>query len=206
MEAPTFTIGARATCSDGECGNVIRVVIDPIARTMTHLIIEPTHRQGLGRLVPLELVASSTGDVTLRCSLEEFERLDIAEETDFLPGTMGYPGYDPENVWPLPYFALGAGNTSLPVTHDKLPLGEVAVRRNVPVHATDGVIGKVFGDVKRSPFLSAPSRASGPTFDSVSRRAKYKTCRPLTLQNPTARVRSGLDQWFLRRESCSSLD
>jgi len=147
MEAPTFTIGARATCGDGECGNVIRVVIDPIARTMTHLIIEPTHRQGLGRLVPLELVASSTGDVTLRCSLEEFERLDIAEETDFLPGTMGYPGYDPENVWPLPYFALGAGNTSLPVTHDKLPLGEVAVRRNVPVHATDGEIGKVHGVV-----------------------------------------------------------
>src|ERR1039458_10662612 len=86
MEEPLFTIGASATCSDGECGEVIRVVIDPIVRKLTHLIIEPTHRQGLGRLVPLELVASYNGNVKLRCSLEEFERLDMAEETDFLPG------------------------------------------------------------------------------------------------------------------------
>ena len=147
MEEPLFTIGASATCSDGECGEVIRVVIDPIVRRLTHLIIEPTHRQGLGRLVPLELVASYNGNVMLRCSLEEFERLDMAEETDFLPGTVGYEGYDPANVMPLPYFALGAGNTSLPVTYDKLPVGEVAVRRDVPVHATDGEIGRVHGVV-----------------------------------------------------------
>jgi len=147
MEKPIYTIGASATCSDGRCGQVIRVVIDPIARTMTHLIIEPTRRQGLGRLVPLELIASSNGDVTLSCSLEQFERLDVAEETDFLPGTVGYQGYDAANVLPLPYFALGAGGSSLPVTYDKLPLGEVSIRRNVPVHATDGEIGKVHGVV-----------------------------------------------------------
>jgi len=147
MEEPLFTIGASATCSDGDCGEVIRVVIDPIVRRLTHLIIEPTHRQGLGRLVPLELVESSNGSVTLRCSLEEFERLDMAEETDFLPGTVGYEGYDPATVMPLPYFALGVGNTSLPVTYDKLPVGEVAVRRDVPVHATDGEIGRVHGVV-----------------------------------------------------------
>jgi len=47
MEEPLFTIGAKATCSDGECGEVIRAVIDPIVRKLTHLIIEPTHRQGL---------------------------------------------------------------------------------------------------------------------------------------------------------------
>ena len=96
--------------------------------------------------MPLEFVASSNGNVMLRCSLEEIERLDMAEETDFLPGTVGYEGYDPANVMPLPYFALGADNTSLPVTYDK-PVGEVAFRRDVPVHATDGEIGRVHGVV-----------------------------------------------------------
>jgi len=147
MDEPLFTIGAPASCRDGDCGEVIRVVIDPVARKVTHLVIEPTHRQGLGRLVPLELVESSNDVVTLRCTISEFEELEIAEETNFLPGTIGYPGYEPANVLPLPFYALNTGGMTLPVTYDKIPLGEVSVRRNVPVHASDGEIGKVHGIV-----------------------------------------------------------
>jgi sporulation protein YlmC with PRC-barrel domain len=145
MSEPQFTIGVSARCSDGECGEVSRVVIDPIARKLTHIVVEPKHRQGLGRLVPLDLVDSSQGELTLRCTVDEFQRLELAEETDFLPGTIDYQGYASEHVWSLPYLALGPGSTTLPVTYDKLPLGEVAVRRGVPVHATDGEIGKVQG-------------------------------------------------------------
>lgn len=145
MGEPQFTIGVSARCSDGECGEVSRVVIDPVARKLTHIVVEPKHRQGLGRLVPLDLVDSSKGELTLRCTVDEFQRLELAEETDFLPGTIDYQGYDSERVWSLPYLALGPGSTTLPVTYDKLPLGEVAVRRGVPVHATDGEIGKVQG-------------------------------------------------------------
>jgi len=147
MEEPLFTIGARARCHDDECGEVIRVVIDPVARKVTHLVIEPAHRQGLGRLVPLELVESSNDGVTLRCTMNEFEQLEIAEETNYLPGTIGYPGYEPANVLPLPFYALNTGAMTEPVTYDKLPLGEISVRRNVPVRATDGEIGKVHGIV-----------------------------------------------------------
>ncbi len=145
MGEPQFTIGVSARCSDGECGEVSRVVIDPVARKLTHIVVEPKHRQGLGRLVPLDLIDSSKGELTLRCTVDEFQRLELAEETDFLPGTIDYQGYDSERVWSLPYLALGPGSTTLPVTYDKLPLGEVAVRRGVPVHATDGEIGKVQG-------------------------------------------------------------
>ena len=145
MGEPQFTIGGSARCSDGECGEVSRVVIDPVARKLTHIVVEPKHRQGLGRLVPLDLIDSSKGELTLRCTVDEFQRLELAEETDFLPGTIDYQGYDSERVWSLPYLALGPGSTTLPVTYDKLPLGEVAVRRGVPVHATDGEIGKVQG-------------------------------------------------------------
>ena len=145
MGEPQFTIGVSARCSDGECGEVSRVVIDPVARKLTHIVVEPKHRQGLGSLVPLDLIDYSKGELTLRCTVDEFQRLELAEETDFLPGTIDYQGYDSERVWSLPYLALGPGSTTLPVTYDKLPLGEVAVRRGVPVHATDGEIGKVQG-------------------------------------------------------------
>lgn len=144
----TFTIGADAGCSDGICGEVIRVVVDPVARIVTHLVVEPKHRRGLGRLVPLDLVDATTDEIHLRCTLADFEKLDNAEETEFLPGSSGYEGYDPEQTFFLPYFALGTGlRGSAPrlFTHDSLPLGEVAVRRGEPVHASDGEIGKVEG-------------------------------------------------------------
>ena len=144
-EATQFTIGTEARCTDGVCGAVIRVVVNRVVRVVTHLVVEPAHRVGLGRLVPLDLVESSTDEVRLRCTLAEFEALDLAEETHFLPGDGLFPGYTSSEVLALPYYGLGVGNVTPPVTIDALPLGEVAVRRGESVHATDGVIGQVQG-------------------------------------------------------------
>ena len=148
MAEPTsFMIGADASCTDGVCGKVTCVVVDPVARTITHLVIEPKHRYDLGRLVPLDLIDATTGEVRLRCTLADFEELDPAEETQFLPGTPGYPGYDPEQVLSMPYYGMGGAGAYVPqtVTYDAVPLDEVEVRRGEHVHATDGHIGKVQG-------------------------------------------------------------
>jgi sporulation protein YlmC with PRC-barrel domain len=145
-ETTQFTIGADASCTDGHVGKVIRVVVNPVRKVVTHLVVEPTHREGLGRLVPLDLVDvdADTGNVTMRCSLEEFTKLEIAEETQFLPGD-GFAGYASSQVFALPYYGLGQGNITPPVVTDMLPEGEVGVRRGQHVHATDGGIGRVQG-------------------------------------------------------------
>ena len=149
-----FTIGADASCADGICGEVSRVVVDPVARAVTHLVVEPKGRRGLGRLVPLDLVDAARGVVRLRCTVAEFEKLDSAEETQFVPGTKGYADYGPEQVLSWPYSSLGGGasvegDTIIAVSetaiYDTVPLGEVAVRRGERVHATDGDIGQVEG-------------------------------------------------------------
>lgn len=146
-ETTQFTIGADASCTDGPCGHVIRVVVDPVNEVVTHLVVEPTHREGLGRLVPLDLVDvdAASGNVTLRCSIEEFGKLEAAEETLFLPGGGIYAGYAASQVFALPYYGLGVGNITPPIVTDALPTGEVAVRRGQQVHATDGGIGRVQG-------------------------------------------------------------
>jgi len=146
-ETTPVTIGADVSCTDGVCGEVSRVVVDPVARAVTHLVVEPAHWRGSGRLVPLDLVDASTGEIRLRCTLAEFEKLDPAEETQFLPGTPGYPGYNPEQVLCMPYYGMGMGGAYVPqtVTYDAVPLDEVEVRRGEHVHATDGRIGKVQG-------------------------------------------------------------
>jgi sporulation protein YlmC with PRC-barrel domain len=152
-EATQFTIGVDASCTDGVCGEVSRVVIDPVAQAVTHLVVEPKHRQGLGRLVPLDLIDATPEEVKLRCTTAEFGQLDAAEETQFLPGSSGYAGYRPGQTFSWPFYGLGwgmpgaMGMGSLPQTviYDTVPLGEVTVRRGEQVHATDGDIGRVQG-------------------------------------------------------------
>ena len=49
--------------SDGYRGEMLAVVVDPAARTVTHLVVEPHGRAGLARLVPLDLPISPTWPV-----------------------------------------------------------------------------------------------------------------------------------------------
>ncbi len=157
-ETTQFTIGTKARCTDGVCGEVSRVVVNPVGEAVTHLVVEPQDRQGLARLVPVGLVeAASAEEVRLTCTLAAFEQLDPAEETQFVPGSVGYAAYGPEQVITWPYYGLNAG-AGLPggvdlgvagfsptVTYDRVPLGEVEVQRGDPVEATDGRIGRIQG-------------------------------------------------------------
>jgi sporulation protein YlmC with PRC-barrel domain len=152
-----FTIGAEASCTDGDAGEVRRVIVDPVARTLTHLAVEPKGRIGLARLVPLDLVDladAATGTIKLRCTLAEFARLDPAEETQFIPGTRGYQAYGTDQVLAWPYYGLGGPGESMDLamervsqtlTYDTVPLGEVEVRRGDAVQAADGHVGHVQG-------------------------------------------------------------
>jgi sporulation protein YlmC with PRC-barrel domain len=156
-----FTIGSEVACSDGVCGELRRVVVDPVARTLTHLVVEPRHRQGDGRLVPIDIVESAAAEIQLRCTMAEFNALEDAEETQFLPGAPGQWDYQQEQMLSLPYYGLGTGtgmglgiggmHVGGPnvgpeaVITDRVPVGEVEVRRGDQVHATDGVIGRIQG-------------------------------------------------------------
>jgi sporulation protein YlmC with PRC-barrel domain len=153
VQSERFAIGADVSCTDGSCGQLTRVVVDPVARMVTHLAVEPAHREGLARLVPVDLVMPGPDGIKLSCTLEEFEQLDPAEETQFVPGTRGFEEYGPDQVLSWPYYRLGdtvmdparEGKVSQTVTVDTVPLGEVPIRRGSHVHATDGAIGMVEG-------------------------------------------------------------
>jgi len=190
-EATEFTIGSEVVCSEGACGDLRRVVVNPVARALTHLVVEPRFQEGTGRLVPIDLVDSAAREIRLRCTMSEFHALEEAEETHFLQGAPGQLGYGQGQMLSLPLFALGAGMRGMggmgmggmgmgmggmgmagmgmggmgmgmgmggigmrgmgmgpQVTReDRVPEGEVEVRRGERVHATDGEIGRVHGFV-----------------------------------------------------------
>lgn len=157
-----FTLGARVSCSDGFCGEVIRTILDPATRTVTHLVIEPRHRKMDGRLVPLELVDATGGEIRLRCRLAEFEQLEPAEEVDLAEGVDYGGGYGQAgavqgygNVGSMGVGAsssgmgigMGLGHRAPTVLTHAVPLGETEVERHESVHAVDGEIGRVEGFV-----------------------------------------------------------
>jgi len=109
IDATPFTIGADVSCTDGSCGELTRVVVDPITRSVTHLVVEPKHRRGLGRLVPTALITAAAEEIQLNCTTEQFSALDHAEETQFLPGNLGPSGYNDEHTLSWPYYGLGGG-------------------------------------------------------------------------------------------------
>jgi hypothetical protein len=148
----TLVIGSDAVGSDGHRGEVLALVVDPAAQTVTHLVVEPHGRAGLARLVPLDLadLTDPADDrpeqIRLRCTEAEFMSLEAAEETlaEFVPG---YP--DPVQLLPAGWRGAGGptadGGTILRIdekeTIDVIPPGEVEEHRGDRVHATDGEAG-----------------------------------------------------------------
>jgi sporulation protein YlmC with PRC-barrel domain len=160
-QAMTFRIGADASCTDGTCGQVSRIIVNPVTREVTHLVVDPKHRHGPGRLVPVDLVDATTGQIRLRCPLAEFQTLRPAEETESVPDL------DPTEhaharvhkqhgvggiVWSVrdphaPQAPQEVTVDSVPEGEivDSVPEGEIEVHRELTVCATDGDIGQVQG-------------------------------------------------------------
>jgi sporulation protein YlmC with PRC-barrel domain len=163
-----FTIGVQARCSDGPCGEVRRLIIDPATDAVTHLVIQPGHQKQAARLVPAGLVETTDGDIRLRCTRAEFGQLDHAEERELTDeadqgvGSGGLLGsgmaYDTsgEAYAPMgPGGLVDIGPAPMPrrrttVVTDVVPLAEEQVRPGDSVHAVDGEIGRVEG------FLVSP--------------------------------------------------
>jgi len=154
-EETQFTLGAKTHCSDGACGEVRRLVIDPAADTVTHLVVQPGHRREDARLVPVGLVEATAREVRLRCTRAEFDKLDYAEERDLVGGGGGSLGGG------LEYSASGEAYAPVgpdelvdvgpqpvqpkTIVQDVIPKGEVQLRPGDSVHAVDGQIGRVQG-------------------------------------------------------------
>ncbi len=160
-EATQFDIGSEVLCGEEVCGDLRRVVIDPVARAITHLVVEPRHHRHGGHLVPVELVSSTGKEIRLSCTIAEFAALDTAEEERFAAGGGGEWGYDETQSMSHPYTQLGVGTMGMggmgmggtgvsglgvgphEVSQDRVPVGEVEIQRGDHVEALDGPIGRV---------------------------------------------------------------
>jgi len=110
-EVTELTIGSEVACSDGNCGVLARVVIDPVSRDLTHLVGRtgtwcraraPRNRSTLWHRSPRSRFRLSS-------TISEFEALDEAEETQLLPGGDEEWGFEPDQMLSWPYYGLSVG-------------------------------------------------------------------------------------------------
>lgn len=153
-------LGSRVDCTDDELGELVDVVVDPVANKVTHLVVEPNRDDWVARLVPIELAqaaSNSNGAVALRATVEEVRRLPPVHEVAFLR-VGDFPVDDPDwdvgiqQVLALPYYTTPYELEPMPVDfavmYDRIPKSDVEIRRASLVASADGHhLGQVDGFV-----------------------------------------------------------
>ncbi len=130
-------VNAEVRASDGPYGRSVCLIVEPLQEKVTHLVVQEDAYPQTQRLVPVELVeVISPGHIHLKCTMRQLRKLDSFVDTEFIPSD---PALGPIMVWPYVEPALGP----IVLEHEKVPAGEVAVRRGTPVHAIDGAVGRV---------------------------------------------------------------
>ncbi len=120
-------VNVEVHCANGVCGRTTRVVINPATQQVTHLVVG-FDQLFAERLVPIEQVAETTFSVVrLRCTKEEFEKMEPFVEATLVPGTAQFYLYGPNEYFAWPYVFPGPGTVLS--EHEHVPPGELAVRR-----------------------------------------------------------------------------
>jgi len=136
-------INVEVLCAGKECGHSTYLVINPVSERVTHLVVAEKAFPNIERLVPVnKILASSPNSIQLRCSQTDLSAMDAFEETDFIESgklETSLPYSVPYEVWPYAMYDA----MPMPLEHERIPAGEVAIRRGTPVKATDGQVGKV---------------------------------------------------------------
>lgn len=133
-------INAEVYCADGLCGYSIYIILNPVTERVTHLVVKEKQFPHTERMVPVDLVMETTPNrIQLRCTERELTEMDPFIETEFIQTEM--PEYEsapyPYQIWPY------VTSETIPLEHERIPAGELAVHRGTQVEATDGHVGRV---------------------------------------------------------------
>jgi hypothetical protein len=148
-----LALGVPVRCTDEPCGHVADVVIDPTSRRVTHVVVNLSHGHAGARLVPIGLAGPSQDEkpgLVLSCTTDDVLHRPTVQETAYLrlgEFVVDDPAWDVgvETVLAEPYYGYGTGYVGQPsvdphmtVAYDRIPKGEVEIRRRSRVTSADG--------------------------------------------------------------------
>ena len=169
-EKMRLELGQSVRLADGDPQQLVDVVIESSAKRVTHIVVQPRDHGENARLVPVGLAEEGGGrdELSLRCTAKDLERFDLVHEFEVLHAGER-PKEDPkwdvgvEEIVVTPTYAptafgeyagAGAGDSDVTISYDRVPKGEIELRRASSVYSSDGhhvgsLEGVVVGDNDR---------------------------------------------------------
>jgi hypothetical protein len=153
------------SCVDGAFGELTDVVIDPVTRRLTHLVVAPHAGREQARLVPIESARDAAGSegISLKSAAAEINQSKPIHESAFVaPGELPTGGSDWDlgilEIYPISDGGLGPGvlgaglamdyDQHMVISYHRVPKGAVEIRRASSVTSADGHhLGHVVGFV-----------------------------------------------------------
>lgn len=145
-------LNVSVVCQDGQAvGRSTYVILDPLSKVVTHVVVQTKGLAGDEYLVPLDRIIETAPDrILLRCEREDLSDLQPFKKVEFVgPGSEAdvaawdWAAYQPDEMMMWPYVAPGEGALGTYVPVEQVPPEEMALRRGTRVQAADGAVGRV---------------------------------------------------------------
>ena len=148
---PPLQIGAPVHARDGSYGTIRKIVVDPHARRVTHIVLRKGELLDKDRVLPIERIERIDLDgLYLNGTAEELNQYPAYEEEVFVEPLAGWNGLEPYAAadtlfWGGPF--AGVAPPALPVIEFVMPVGvpenEVVLRRDADVTYNEELVGSL---------------------------------------------------------------
>lgn len=148
-------LGQPVYATDGPFGTLGDIIVDPYRRTVTHIVVQPEQPHYQARLVPTWLIHDQAGTLFVQLDTAHLRRLERSSASDYEilrePIELGEDwDVGNEDLMSIPYIDVhadsGWSDDRLDVTYDRMPKGEVEIRRtSAVVTVDDHAVGRVDG-------------------------------------------------------------
>ena len=134
---------AAVQCSDGECGKSTNVIVNPVTKKVTHIVVKD---KGLPdnatRIVPFTKVAGAThAQISLNCSKADVAGMPPFIESRVIQESVSGQAYSSGEAYVSQYVYNNTAYDVLPEEH--VPAGELAICSGMHVAASDGKVGRL---------------------------------------------------------------
>jgi uncharacterized protein YrrD len=141
-------VNAKVECQNEDCGRTTCVIINPVSKKITHIVVQEKGMLRLERVVPVELISeTSTDHITLRCSAKRFSTFEPFRTGHYVSSNERYLDYESDNYYLHPFLPpeFGENFKNEPVYEETelIQPSELGIHRGSVVHATDGKVGQV---------------------------------------------------------------
>jgi len=145
MTQLNLCIDAQIQCTNGQCGKLAGVVMNPESRCITDLIVEKGFLLKHDRILPLSVMESATEEnVYLSINSNELDQYPEYRVIEYEEPVTGLEQQSTPIV--TPYGMQGALDPVVPMVKKKIREGiggQKVIERGMHVKSTDGTFGKV---------------------------------------------------------------